>query len=210
MFLNFSNSKKKATSSYVVLDFLITCTHFFHWILIHQNFKAPLRDSVEVFLWMKNVTVLNHTTWVLCKKKKGRKKMHVALCRDGVYSMLGHIFIFIFFPPPFPTPPRSIFLRWSHTCFILCFQCIHCARVVPFYSKLFNSLFFNLFFSPPNRSKMLFSNRVVVEKKKIQMFFFFWCFDVSKCAVASNGYKTLHFLFTTTQHWKGHNFSLTG
>lgn len=101
--------------------------------------------------------------------------------------MLGHIFIFypLALHPPSPTPGQ-FFLRWSHTCFILCFQCIHCARVVPFYSKLFNSLFFNLFFSPPNRSKMLFSNRVVVGKKKIQMFFLvfflvFWCFKMCCC-----------------------------
>lgn len=124
--------------------------------------------------------------------------MHVALCRDGVYSMLGHIFIFIFFPPPFPTPPRSIFLRWSHTCFILCFQCIHCARVVPFYSKLFNSLFFNLFFSPPNRSKMLFSNRVVVEKKKIQMFFFFGVLMFQNVLLLQT--DTRHCIFCSQQH----------
>lgn len=52
---------------------------------------------------------------------------------------------------------RAYFCR-SSTCFILCQQCIHCARVVPFYSKWFNFVFLILvFFSPKVKSYFLIS-----------------------------------------------------
>lgn len=97
------------------------------------------------------------------------------------------LIIFLFFPcPKLPIPPPQVyfFLRWSHTCFILCFQCIHCARVVPFYSKLFNSVFFNLFFfffQTEVKCYFLILGWLLKKKKIFQFLFFlwvFWCFKM--------------------------------
>lgn len=100
------------------------------------------------------------------------------------------------FSAPCPNPQPQVyfcFLRWFHTCFILCFQCIHCARVVPFYSKLFNSVFFNLFFQTEVKCYFLIfrggwkNNPDIFSVFFFSFFFLLWCFDVSSDAVASNG-----------------------
>lgn len=122
------------------------------------------------------------------------------------------------FSAPCPNPQPQVyfcFLRWFHTCFILCFQCIHCARVVPFYSKLFNSVFFNLFFQTEVKCYFLIFRGGWKNNPDIFSVFFFFRFFFSSdvlmfllMLLLQTGHKTLHVLFTTQQHWKWSQFLL--
>ncbi len=117
--------------------------------------------------------------------------------------MLGHIYIFSPCPTPLIPHPRSIFITWSYTVFSMYTLC----KSRAFLLQIILFLIFKSFFSPPNRTFYFLIGWLL--KKKIQMlnfFVVFWCFKMCCCF----GFKTLYFLFTTTQHWKGHNFSLTG